>query len=158
MSAPIAYFLTWTTYGTWLQGDHRGSVDDEHRTYGAPFAPPGRARSSASESQLLRAPVLFDQEERALVEQAIRDHCGHKDWEVVAVNVRSNHVHAIISAAETHSPEQILTQLKAWSTRALRGAGYAQQGERVWTRHGSTRYLWTQEQVYRAATYVAEHQ
>ena len=22
---PIAYFITWTTYGTWLPGDERGS-------------------------------------------------------------------------------------------------------------------------------------
>jgi REP element-mobilizing transposase RayT len=102
--------------------------------------------------------VSLGQEERTLIEQAIREHCVHKNWEVVAINVRSNHVHAIIAAPETHSPEQVLTQLKAWSTRALRSAGYAQQHQRVWTRHGSTRYLWTQEQLYRAATYVAEHQ
>lgn len=24
---PIAYFLTWVTYGTWLPGDERGWVD-----------------------------------------------------------------------------------------------------------------------------------
>src|SRR3990172_10721 len=26
MSEPIAYFLTWTSYGTWLSGDPRGWV------------------------------------------------------------------------------------------------------------------------------------
>jgi hypothetical protein len=24
MADPLAYFLTWTTYGTWLPGDERG--------------------------------------------------------------------------------------------------------------------------------------
>ena len=26
MAKIIAYMVTWTTYGTWLQGDHRGYV------------------------------------------------------------------------------------------------------------------------------------
>jgi len=26
MPDPLAYFLTWTTYGTWLPGDERGWV------------------------------------------------------------------------------------------------------------------------------------
>jgi hypothetical protein len=27
MADPLAYFLTWTTYGTWLPGDERGWVE-----------------------------------------------------------------------------------------------------------------------------------
>jgi hypothetical protein len=26
MDEPLAYFLTWTTYGSWLPGDERGWV------------------------------------------------------------------------------------------------------------------------------------
>jgi hypothetical protein len=29
-SAPIAFFLTWSTYGTWLPGDDRGWVEYCH--------------------------------------------------------------------------------------------------------------------------------
>ena len=27
---PVAFFLTWPTYGTWLPGDHRGWVLHQH--------------------------------------------------------------------------------------------------------------------------------
>ncbi len=27
MDDPLAFFLTWTTYGSWLQGDERGWVE-----------------------------------------------------------------------------------------------------------------------------------
>ena len=27
MKFPLAYLITWTTYGTWLHGDDRGSFD-----------------------------------------------------------------------------------------------------------------------------------
>jgi hypothetical protein len=45
--APIGYLITFRSYGTWLHGDERGSVDRNHRAYGTPmFA----AQRFASES------------------------------------------------------------------------------------------------------------
>jgi len=43
-SIPLAYLITFTTYGTWLHGDPRGSVDREHNVWGTPFLDPDRAR------------------------------------------------------------------------------------------------------------------
>ena len=40
MPAPIAYFLTWSCYGTWLHGDARGSVDASHRERFTPTIEP----------------------------------------------------------------------------------------------------------------------
>ena len=37
---PLAYFLTWTTYGSWLPGDERGWVDGRG---GMHLAEPSRA-------------------------------------------------------------------------------------------------------------------
>lgn len=34
---PVAYFITFTTYGTWLQGRDPGWVDRQHNQYGAPI-------------------------------------------------------------------------------------------------------------------------
>jgi hypothetical protein len=30
MPEPLAYFFTWSTYGTWLPGDERGWVEYRH--------------------------------------------------------------------------------------------------------------------------------
>ncbi|HEX9659180.1 MAG TPA: hypothetical protein VGA18_02730, partial [Rhodothermales bacterium] len=35
-TAPLAYLITFTTYGTWLHGDERGSVDPGHSIPGTP--------------------------------------------------------------------------------------------------------------------------
>jgi hypothetical protein len=32
---PLAYFITFRAYGTWLHGDKRGSVDRHNNRYGA---------------------------------------------------------------------------------------------------------------------------
>lgn len=44
MDDPLALFLTWTTYGSWLPGDERGWVEK-----------PGRFRESDAERELNRA-------------------------------------------------------------------------------------------------------
>lgn len=31
---PLAYLITFRTYGTWLHGDERGSVDKNHNKFG----------------------------------------------------------------------------------------------------------------------------
>jgi hypothetical protein len=51
-----------------------------------------------------------------------------------------------------------MNQLKSWATRRLREEGLAESDERIWTRHGSTRYLWTEQDVLAAGAYVLEGQ
>jgi hypothetical protein len=74
----------------------------------------------------------------------------------LALNVRSSHVHVVVSGV-CISPEAAMGQFKSWATRRLREAGLRGE-ERVWTREGSTRHLFTQESVARAVKYVMEGQ
>ncbi|MFG0283127.1 MAG: transposase [Phycisphaerales bacterium JB039] len=104
------------------------------------------------------APRSFLTRRRArLVERAIRDHCLHRGWTLRAINVRSNHVHVVVLGADL-APEPIMKQLKDWATRRLREAEYVPGQGRVWTAHGSTRYLFTVESVEMAADYVINRQ
>jgi hypothetical protein len=41
---PLAYLITFRSYGTWLHGDPRGSVDRFHNVYGTPRLPPNSQR------------------------------------------------------------------------------------------------------------------
>ena len=69
-----------------------------------------------------------------------------------ALNVRTNHVHIAI-AAEL-SPEVIVTHLKSRPTRSLRTVEWMSRRQRLWTRHGSTRYLFHGRDLERALNYV----
>lgn len=51
-----------------------------------------------------------------------------------------------------------MSDLKAWSTRRLRESGMVEADRRVWTKHGSTRYLFDQSSVERAVDYVVRMQ
>ena len=49
---PLAYFSTFTTYGTWLHGDERGSVDREHNQVGTPWLEPDGRRQAVNRRKM----------------------------------------------------------------------------------------------------------
>lgn len=151
-----SYFITFSTYGSRLHGDERGSVDTAHNQYESERLPPHGMRKSFERSRLLNPPVVLDEFQRKLVETAISDVCRHRSWELAAINVRSNHVHVLCSGDAT--PERMMNDFKSWSTRRLREQGVVGAETRLWTRHGSTRYVWSEADRRRVWEYVVNGQ
>jgi len=153
---PRAYFLTWTTYGTWLHGDERGSVDYRHNVYGRPLLEPSDRRRAVRTAQLRSSAFVLNADARAIVRETIARHCEVRSWELLELNVRTNHAHVVVGAAS--GPDEMMSQFKAWATRRLREAGVDSREQRVWSEGGSTRYLWDEESVARACRYVRDGQ
>jgi len=154
---PPAYLLTWTCYGTWLHGDHRGSVDDEHNIFGTPFLSTDANRRDRDRGRLAGDPVRLTGRARRIVADTVTAHCDIRRWDLQAFNALSNHVHVVVDCGDD-SPESALGQFKAWTTRRLRESGLFRPPQRIWTHHGSTRYLWNERSVVAAIAYVAEGQ
>jgi len=68
------------------------------------------------------------------------------------MNVRTNHVHTVVSAP--CKPEKVLTAFKANATRKLREAGCWKSNDSPWADRGSKKYLWTEQDVVNAIAYV----
>jgi REP element-mobilizing transposase RayT len=153
---PPAYFITFTTYGTRLHGDERGSVNRWHNRFGEPALEPRPGLEEAEFAGLKSPPVVLDAAKREATYSAIRERCAFKEWELHALNVRTNHVHAVVSAQER--VELVMNSFKARATRAMRERGLIAPGLPVWTRHGSTRLLWNQKQIEGASVYVIDGQ
>ena len=151
-----AYLITFTTYGTWVHGDERGSVDREHNTPGTALLKPSAPRRRMVTELMKSNEVKLSREHRNIVQKTIGRVCAHFDWELHAANVRTNHVHVVVSAPE--SPERVMNVLKSWSTRSLVAAKLVERGTKMWTRHGSTRYLWKVRDVRTTCQYVCEGQ
>ena len=151
MADPLAYFITWTTYGTWLPGDDRGWVED-----GVPGIQAADAWKRAEASaKLTAAPVVLNASQGATVERTIRAHCEYRGWRLHAVNARSNHVHVIVTADRT--PEEVMNQLKAWCSRRLNEES-GESGKRWWTKHGLTKWINDDDYFQNALRYVVEGQ
>jgi hypothetical protein len=68
---PLAYFITFSTYGTWLHGDSTGSVDRAHNQPGAPLLPPDAQRQRESRERMVQDPYFLDELRRVIVRDAI---------------------------------------------------------------------------------------
>jgi len=97
-------------------------------------------------------PLSLSPAERQVVEGTVRAHCRLRDWRMIGVNCRRNHVHVLLSTDGT-SPEKVMRELKAYCTRALKVECGIARG-RFWTRGGSTRYVWTEAALLSAEQYV----
>jgi REP element-mobilizing transposase RayT len=156
MAEPLAYFITWTTYGTWLPGDERGWVADG--TPGVQAA--DRAKSEAAYGRLKESPATLDPEQRALVEATVRKHCAIRGWTLHAVHARSNHLHVVVTAAGV-DPDTVMEQFKAWCSRHLNEHA-ARRGvlrrQHWWTKGGSTKWINDTDYFHNAVRYVVERQ
>ena len=145
---PLAYFITFTTYGTWLHGDKRNSI---FRSVKGTERLESQPKLQNYENQKLKYPVVtLNKKQRIIVLETVKKHCELKKWELYAVHVLSNHIHLIVGANE--KPEKIMSDLKAWATRKLREQGYDIQ--KIWTRHGSTIYIFSHEKLNEKIKYV----
>ncbi len=154
---PLGYLLTFTCYGTWLHGDERGSVDRYNNSFEADRVSPSISREEyVQHFRMGHSPFKLDAEERAIVHHSISETCDRPWWTLHSLNVRTNHVHAVVTGDELPNP--MGTAFKAWATRRLKEAALIERGTKVWTRGGSTPYLWTEENVAAAILYVSEGQ
>ena len=154
---PLAHLITFRCYGTWLHGDPRGSVDRLHNRYKAPYASANENRNRHNNNMLTGEPVVLDASRRASVETAIRETCAHRRWTLRALNVRTNHVHVVVSIGGIKS-ELALNAFKANATRQMRQDGGWQMDHSPWVDKGSRRNLWNERSVGRAIDYVLNGQ
>jgi hypothetical protein len=153
---PVAFLLTWRTFGTWLPGDERGYVNDTQNEYGEPYKGFDSRREEAARGLMKQPPLELDPAMRRVVDLSIREACEYRDWCVSALNVRTNHVHLVVGATE--SPAKIALTLKARATRSLREQQLIAVDRDVWARGTSKRVVWNEDGLAIAVDYVLNRQ
>jgi REP element-mobilizing transposase RayT len=153
---PLAYLITFRSYGTWLHGDQRGSVDRFHNRYGDPYLPPNKGWHNHNRKQLKRAPLIFGPRARGSIEKAIQETCSIRKWQLHAFNVRTNHVHTVVTAK--CKPGLVLNAFKSNATSALRTDQLWRHPFSPWADRGSKIRLWNERSVANAINYVLHGQ
>ena len=86
----IGYMLTWTTYGTWLEGDKRGYVKDGVVLPGDEgFEKLGRSKQKG---MVVKLPKRY----RAIIKEAILNESKRLGQKVYCLVICSNHVHLVV--------------------------------------------------------------
>ena len=154
----LAYFITFSTYGTWLHGTSKGkgSVDREHNQHGMAFVEPDALRKAQSREKMKQPRYTMQVHEREIVRDAIVELCGGKGWQLLAVHVRSNHVHVVICV--DRDPGRVMSDMKGRASAALTRAGFDDATRKRWTRHGSTLHLFDEATVSDKIDYTLNRQ
>jgi len=149
---PLAYFITFTAYGTWLHGDSRKSILVEN--HATKLIEPQESFFRYEQQKLKHPVVMFDKKIRCIILETIMDRGQWKQWHLYAAHVRSNHVHIVVNS--TDPIDKVMESLKARATRKLRQSGY--NLSKVWTRHGSTKYIFTRAKLFEKIHYIIYEQ
>ena len=151
IAIPLAYFITFTCYGTWLPHGKSTSVNAKCNTNGHTFL---SEHFTPDCFKLNKAPpVILDFDDRNIIVNTLKEVFLFKNWGLLSAHVRTNHVHVVVNAPI--KPDIILNTFKAYASRNLNKKSVMQNR---WTRHGSTQYLWSVENVESAIKYVIEEQ
>jgi hypothetical protein len=149
---PLAFFITWTVYGTHLQGDEEG-----WRKRWKGYQPPQVQLADWHRHRLKYGVMLLSPDERKVVEAECHAHCDHRGWHLWAVNARTSHVHIVVTANQC-SGKTVRDQLKANCTRALRERWNQFCDRTVWTVGGDWQCINGEDDLETVCSYVREAQ
>jgi REP element-mobilizing transposase RayT len=139
-----------------VHGDARGTVSKYHNHYGADTLPYNAKLISRIQNKMKHAPFSLDKTHRKIVCNAALEQAKLLRWTLIALHVRSNHLHLVIKPY--HAPERMMQTIKAACSRALNKYDPRLTHYKKWTEHGSTRYLWSPVVTNAAIRYVLYEQ
>jgi REP element-mobilizing transposase RayT len=148
MIKTVGYMLTWTTYGTWLQGDKKGFVKDGE------VKGENVALKMDCEDKLKGTPVRLRGKEKKIVREAILEAAKRFKQNILAIEVCSNHVHIVCEYVEVPIGA-LVGYYKNAGRKALQKCGY--EGK-MWTRGYDKRYCFDEKSLKNRIDYVEKHE
>jgi len=143
----IAYMITWTTYGSWLQGDERGYVKN------GTILDANENLKRANQEQQKFPTVKLNANQKQIAKNVIEQEAKRIDHKIHALAICSNHVHIILQKAN-EPIESIVARYKNKSTHALKAEGF--EGK-IWTRGYNKKFLYNIDKLKSTIQYVQNH-
>ena len=143
----LGYMLTWTTYGTWLQGDKRGYVKN-----GEVLNVNIELQRTNRKNQLQKS-FLLESKQQKLIHIAILEEAKNLNHRLYAISVKKTHIHIVVSDHPRGS-SVIVARYKNAGRQALRKAGIT---GKIWTKGYDIRYCYDEQKLKRRINYVNAH-
>jgi REP element-mobilizing transposase RayT len=148
MAKTIGYTITFTTYGTWLQGDAKGFVT-EGEVRGENIA----LKKSNIGNLKGAAAVRLGQREKEIVRNAIIEAAKRFEQEILAIAAYSNHVHIVCEYVDV--PINVIAGYYKNAGRvALQKKGFK---ERVWTKGFDRRFCFSEKELKVRVNYINKY-
>lgn len=139
--------ITFTTYGTWLQGDKRGYVKKGRICLG------NKALRQINEQLRSQEAVILSKVQQQIVRKAITKEADAQKQHIYALSVKPNHVH-IVAQNSWQPISRIVAYYKKAARIALKAAGH---NGKLWTRGYDKRFCFDMKSLEQRIKYVRSH-
>jgi len=147
MAKTLGYMITWTTYGTWLQGDKRGYVK-KGKIY-----PKNENLLQSNKKLKSQKAIKLSKTQQQAVRKAIIEEAALQGQRIFALTATSNHVHLV--AEYINKPiSKITAYYKKAARLALKAMGH---NGKLWTRGYDKRFCFDQATLEQRIKYVQNH-
>ena len=143
----LGYMITWTTYGTWLQGRKQGFVKDGNERGANPALMRSNIRNLKDDA------VRLNRGQRVIVGEAIVEALKRFRQKIRATAVYSNHVHIVCEYVDVPI-DVVVGYYKNAGRVALKKCGF--EGK-VWTRGFDKRFCFSEKDLKARVDYVNKH-
>jgi len=148
MARMIGFMATWTTYGTWLQGNKKGYVKNGTTLEANPEL------EKSNEESLKHDKIKIPKSLSVIVKNAILKEAEEIGQKVYAIAVYSNHVHIVVESIGKRCGYSV-GRFKKAATKTLRKYGY---NDKVWTKGFDKRYCYHEQELEKKIQYVQRHE
>ena len=149
------WLLTLRAYGTRLPGAAEGWTSRATSRSPSRYREANPALEAHSRRIMRWPPMRFDTPRRALVRDAIRGLCVEQRWELHALAVTSDHVHALVTSGA--APVELRRAIKRDVTMALKLADLVPREVQVWADYGNVWRINSEARFHLARAYVHRH-
>jgi len=144
----IAYMLTWTTYGTWLQGDRRGWVKDGLIHQGNP------SLENTNHQNVKAKHVMLSKKQKVYAANAIINEAIKLEQEIFALAVYNSHIHLLLQNINLPIGK-VVSHYKHAIRLNLQKQGF--EGK-LWTRGFDKRYCMDNKEISAKIAYIRTHE
>ena len=153
---PLAYHLTFGTYGTRLHGDKRGTVSREQNRFGEPIIGQDVVWQRLEQSQLKFPPVVFSNEQQRHIEHVMAGVCERGGWEYHIAAGQPDHVHVMLTSP--NDGKAIRKWLKTWLGQEMSTRWPLAPRQTWWAEGRSIRSVWNDDYFKNLFEYIRAQQ
>ena len=150
---PLAYHVTFGTYGTRLHGDPKGTVDRSMNQYGDPIIGANPDRWIRETGLLRFAPVILSPSLRQYAESSITLICQTGNWIYHIAAAGEDHIHVLLTADAVGT--EVRKWFKRWLGEKLSEKWPLPKGQSFWTEGGSVKWVWKEDYFHNIHRYIS---
>jgi hypothetical protein len=147
MAKTLGYMVTFTTYGTWLQGNGRRYVKN------AIILPKNKRLEQANKQLHIEDTIRLSKIQQKTVCAAILKEGILRGQRIIALTVKSTHVHFVAEYIPIPI-NRVVAWYKSAARLALKNLGHK---GKLWTKGYDKRYCFDKETLQREIQYVQNH-